>query len=85
MARREPPRETVGRTIRKKLFAALLPAAAGGLAGFYYGQYSMDPAAPGSAVLPAMYGTMGAIAGVLTVRIAVLFKQIIQDFLTKDE
>ncbi len=83
MPRRERQRETVGQTIRKKMFASLVPAAIGAIGGYYYGLKTLDPALSTSSTLPAMYGCMGAIVGVLGVRIFALFRSMFADFFGK--
>lgn len=79
MARRER-RETVGQTIRKKMFASLVPAAIGAVGGYYYGLKTLEPGLATSSTLPAMYGCMGAIVGVLGVRIFALVQSMFDDF-----
>ncbi|MEQ8280463.1 MAG: hypothetical protein RMA76_14105 [Deltaproteobacteria bacterium] len=81
--RQRDKRETVGQTIRKKLFMSMVPAAVGAVGGYYYGVSELDPALSTSSTLPAMYGCMGAIVGVLGVRIFALFKEMISDFFDK--
>lgn len=77
---------TMGQKIRRRLFAAFVPAVFGAVGGYYYAQYTLEPEvlAKGQNLL-ALYASMGAIAGVLTMRIAALGKLMFSDYFGKDD
>jgi hypothetical protein len=81
---RAPVEPTVGQKIRRRLVAAFVPAIFGAVGGYYYAQYTLAPEVlEKSTHLLALYGSMGAIAGVLTMRIAALGRLMFKDFFTK--
>ncbi len=77
-------RPTVGQQIRRKAAATLIPAVAGAVGGYFYAQYALDQELMVNSALPAMYASMGAIVGILVIRLAGLFKTMLSDFFIKD-
>lgn len=71
--------------LRNRVLKTLGPAAAGALAGFYYGRWFGDPELVKSIGLPGLYATMGAILGILVVRLGTIMWMIVRDFADRDD
>lgn len=69
---------------RRRILGTLLPAAVGCVAGFYYGRHFGDPELPARVGLPGLYATLGAVVGILAVRVGGLLWMIARDFLGRD-
>lgn len=73
------------RTMKDRFLASFTPAVLGAGLGFAYARYSLDPEALKASNVPAMYASMGAVIGILVVRVASLFVMMFQDFFGKDD
>lgn len=79
-----PQRKGLSQTIRRRLISALTPAAIGAGLGFVYARQTLNPELLESSTLPAMYATMGAAVGILSVRVFGLGKLMFSDFFGSD-
>lgn len=65
---------------RARLFATLLPAAIGCFCGFLYAERAIPAETPEASGLYGMYATLGAVVGILIMRVGGLVYMIIRDF-----
>jgi hypothetical protein len=72
------------RTLRDRMLGSLAPAALGAALGFAYARYTLGAEALQGSNIPAMYSSMGAVVGILVVRVGGLFIMMFQDFFGKD-
>ena len=68
------------KTWRRRIFSSVTPAVLGMAAGYSYAFYTLDEKLLTGSRVPAMYACMGAVVGVLTLRLGTLFWIIIKDF-----
>ena len=62
---------------------SVLPAVAGATLGYLYARYALPEAT--FRRLGGMYGGAGAAAGILSVRVAWIFRSIFADYFSKDD
>lgn len=61
---------------RTAIFSTLAPALLGAAAGYGYATVAGEE----QAIIRALYGAMGGVAGVMTLRLAILFRAMFRDF-----
>lgn len=76
-------RDGIART-RRRIVGTLAPAAIGCLLGYYYGEYFGDVEEAARIGLPGMYASVGAVVGILVMRVGGLFWMIARDFLGRE-
>jgi uncharacterized membrane protein YccC len=69
---------------RRRILGTLAPAALGCVVGYYYGEWFGDPEEAARIGLPGMYASIGAVVGILLVRLSTLVGMILRDFLGRD-
>lgn len=65
---------------RRRILGTLAPAAVGCVLGYFYGVYFGDLDAAARVGLPGMYASLGAVVGILVVRVGGLLWMIVGDF-----
>lgn len=83
MTPRKPSPVPATAGLRRRLIGTVLPAAIGCAAGFWAGQRYGD--ADLLAEAPGMYATMGAVVGILAVRVGAMFWLIIREFTSRSD
>ncbi|MEM7676828.1 MAG: hypothetical protein AAF449_12565 [Myxococcota bacterium] len=81
-----PPKTQVSQpvsSLRKRLVNTVAAAFLGGTLGLLYARFSL-PDEQLTGRLPAMYGTLGAVVGILGFRVVSMFREILSDYFPRD-
>lgn len=70
--------------LRRRIIGTLLPAAIGCALGYLYGERYGDPDLIETLNLPGLYATLGAVVGILCVRLGVIVWMVLRDIVRGD-
>lgn len=70
-----------GSPLKNRVFTSMLLAGIGAAGGYLYARHILPPEHLEGSSLPGMYASMGAIVCILLVRLTVLFRNVLTDFL----